>query len=323
MKKKNFILFCFFVVSFALISPQHAIGAFPSKPIVIILPAGPGGGYDAYAKALAPHLKKNLPKKVNIIIKHMPGSGMMRAANAIYRAKPDGHTIGYFSIPGMVIGQLTQKTKYDLRKVTWIGRNDQTPYALTANAKAPFNTIAEMKKHKEPVVFVTQAVGSTTNFICTVIPELMNIPYRTVTGYTGSSQVIVAVMRGDGQLTAFPTTSLYKFYESGDLKPILILDDKRSHLAPNTQTAVELGYPKLTALQLNRLIGGPPGIPADRVKILEQAIMKAEKDPELQKWSKSTEKYYNPLSGAETEKLLNKIFTDMTEFVEIIKKAKK
>jgi tripartite-type tricarboxylate transporter receptor subunit TctC len=157
--------------------------------------------------------------------------------------------------------------------------------------------------------------------MCTVIPEIFKIPYRQVTGYSGSREVIVAVMRGDAQVTTFPVTSLNKFFESGDLKPIFILDTERSNLIPNTPTTAELGKPNLASLKLNRMIGGPPGIPQDRVKILEEALIKAENDPELMKWSKKTEKDYHPMTGVETKKLVDNIFEEIGRFVELVKKA--
>lgn len=318
-------LFAACAILFALLGafPNSApAAAFPDKDITIIIPAKPGGGYDTYAKALQPYLQKYLPRKVNIVLKYMPGAGMMRAATAAYKAKPDGYTLGYFSIPGMVINQLLGNTEYDLKKITWIGRNDQTPYVLAAAKSAPFNTLAEMQKSKEPVVFGSESIGTTTYVMCTVIPEVFKIPYRQVTGYSGSREVIVAVMRGDAQVTTFPVTSLTKFFESGDLKPIFLLDTERSRLIPDTPTTVELGKPNLASLKLNRTIGGPPGIAPDRVKILEEALTKAENDPELKKWSVKTEHDYHPLSGAATKQMIDNIFDEIGRYVELIKKAR-
>ncbi|MCJ7807083.1 MAG: tripartite tricarboxylate transporter substrate binding protein, partial [Clostridia bacterium] len=311
MKTVRLLVLCVMFFSFCMTLNLAVAADFPEKDITIIIPAKPGGGYDAYAKALQPYLQKYLPQNVNIIIKYMPGAGMTRAATAVYQAKPDGYTIGYFSIPGMVINQLLGNTEYDLKKITWIGRNDQTPYVLAAAKSAPFSTIEEMQKSKEQVVFGSESIGTTTYVMCTVIPEIFKIPYRQVTGYSGSREVIVAVMRGDAQVTTFPVTSLNKFFESGDLKPIFILDTERSKLIPNTPTTVELGKPNLASLKLNRMIGGPPGIPQDRVKILEEALIKAENDPELMKWSRKTEHYYHPMTGAETKKLVVNIFDEI------------
>jgi tripartite-type tricarboxylate transporter receptor subunit TctC len=318
---KKFLFIPCLLLIFSLAGSPSVFAAYPEKPIVIILPAAPGGGYDAYAKALAPYLKKNLPNDVDIIIKHMPGAGMMRAANGIYRAKPDGYTIGYFSIPGMLIRQMLGKTGYDLNKVTWIGRNDSSPYQLAAAKNAPFNTIADMQKSKVPIRFASESVGTTDYVMCTIIPELMKIPYRPVTGYHGSREAIVGVMRGDGEVLCYPLSSLYKFFESGDLKPILLLDTKRSPLIPNTQTTVEIGYPDLVNMKLNRMIGGPPGIPADRVKILEEAIIKAENEPGLKKWSQKAERPYHPLSAKETGEFIKKLVPQMEKYVQIVRKA--
>ena len=321
MKKNFFYLFCIVLISCNLILIQESIAAFPEKRVVIIIPAPPGGGYDAYAKALAPYLQKNLPNNVDIIIKHMPGAGMVRAATAVYKAKPDGYTIGYFSIPGMVIKQKMEKTTYDLQKITWIGRNDVGPWVVSAAKNAPFNTIAEMQKSKTPIRFASESVGTSNFIMCTLVPKLMNIPYRPVTAYKGSGECIVALMRGDGDVNIFPLSTMHPYFSSGDLKPILLLDKERSSLIPDTQTSAEIGFPELVNLSLNRLIGGPPNMPDDRVKTLEEAIIKSENEPELKKWSEKSERFYHPMTAKETKYFIDTLFGQMDKYVTIINEA--
>jgi len=178
-----------------------------------------------------------------------------------------------------------------------------------------------MQKSKTPVVFGSESIGTTDYALLIIIPQVFNIPYRLVTGYNGSREVIVAVMRGDAQMTTFPITSLYKFFNSGDLKPIFLLDTERSKLAPDTPTTVELGKPSLANLKLSRMIGGPPGIPPDRVKILEEALLKAERDPELMKWSKKTEHEFHPMPSVEAKQMVENVFDEIGRYVELIKKA--
>jgi len=321
MKKTFLGLFCILIVLSHFLWIQSAAAGFPEKRIIIILPAPPGGGYDAYAKALVPHLQKHLPNKVNIIIKHMPGAGMARAGTAVYKAKPDGYTIGYFSIPGMIIKQKMEKMTYDLTKITWIGRNDVGPWVLAAAKNAPFNTIAEMQKSKTPVRFASESVGTSDFIMCTLVPKMMKIPYRPITAYKGSSECVVALMRGDGDVTIFPLSTMHPYFSSGDLKPIMVMTEERSVLIPDTQTSAEVGFPEFADLALNRLIGGPPGIPEDRVKILEEAIIKAENEPEIKKWSEKTKRYYSPLSAKKTSEFVNTLFGRMDGYVKIIEEA--
>ena len=96
---------------------------FPFKPIRFIIPYAPGGGFDVYVRMIAPVMEQFLPKKVSIIPLNVSGGGGARGVIQLYRARPDGYTLGIFNIPGVFILQQQQggESAYDLAKFTWIG----------------------------------------------------------------------------------------------------------------------------------------------------------------------------------------------------------
>src|SRR5512141_475453 len=96
---------------------------FQSKTIRIVVSQSPGGGFDAYSRALARHLGKNLAGNPATLVQNMPGAGNMIAVNYLYRvAKPDGLTIGNF-VGGVVLEQLLGRkgSEFDARRFEWIG----------------------------------------------------------------------------------------------------------------------------------------------------------------------------------------------------------
>src|SRR5262249_1693771 len=108
----------------ALMLPQvaKAAPAFPNKNIQFVIPYAPGGGFDVYVRVIAPVMEKYLPNKVNIVPINVPSGGGSRGVAQLYRAKPDGYTIGILNIPGMFILQQQQGAgAYDLAKFSWIG----------------------------------------------------------------------------------------------------------------------------------------------------------------------------------------------------------
>src|ERR1041385_7421255 len=96
---------------------------FEGKTIRMVVGFSPGGGFDAYARAIARHYGKYLPGKPTVIVDNMPGAGSLIAANHTFnQAKPDGLTIGHF-IGGVVTGQLlgNPAAQFDSQKFEWLG----------------------------------------------------------------------------------------------------------------------------------------------------------------------------------------------------------
>src|SRR3982074_3265062 len=84
----------------ALPAPPAA-AAYPEQDITIVIPSVVGGGFDSYARAITPAMERYLPNKVSIVPQNVPTLGGGGGASIVYRAKPDGYTIGMFNIPGM------------------------------------------------------------------------------------------------------------------------------------------------------------------------------------------------------------------------------
>ena len=98
--------------------PERGIAAgFPDRDITFIIPNQVGGGFDAYVRAIAPVMEKYLPNKVNIVPLNVPAGGGAKGVNQLYRARPDGYTIGILNIPGLFILQ-ARGGGYDLNKFT-------------------------------------------------------------------------------------------------------------------------------------------------------------------------------------------------------------
>src|SRR5437763_1881651 len=95
--------------------------AFPTKPINFIIPYAPGGGFDVYVRLIGPVTENYLPNKVSLVPVNIAAGGGSRGVAQLYRAKPDGYSVGILNIPGMFILQQQQGTAaYDLSRFSWI-----------------------------------------------------------------------------------------------------------------------------------------------------------------------------------------------------------
>ena len=129
--------------------------------------------------------------------------------------------------------------------------------------------------------------------------------------------MIPALIRGDFDLCPVLSTSALEYVKSGDLRPIVILDDERFPAFPDVQTSKEQGFNIFAPFV--RLAAAPPGTPAQAVKTLEGLLLKALKDPELRKWADSTGRGYEIVrpKGADAAR------TTMDEFIKVTQKYQK
>lgn len=290
----------------------RAIAAWPEdKPIRFVIPFGPGG-FDAYARTLAPLLEEILGAVV--VPENVPGAGGRIAANAVYRARPDGYTIGLWSMPGMTIPELMgERVRYDLEKLTWIAQLAFDGYGLIVRADAPIHSFADLCDLGRPASFAAQGGYTETASIATVITMAeADCPYKLVTGYQGSSQATLAVMRGDVDARINPLGSLKPYVESGDVRLLVTFEAEPTF--PDVPTIAELGHPEFVHFGVRRVVAGPPGLPDAIRARLEAAFLAAMRAPRVAAWSEQTNNPFAPLDSTETAAAMADVRRFYTQF---------
>ncbi len=286
-------------------------GQFPAKDITVVIPNTSGGGFDTYVRAVAPSIEKHLPGEANIIPKNVPGAGGRRGATEVYRARPDGYTIGIFNMPGALIPQLQGiPTQYELDSVTWIGTFGFDPYVVAVQAESALTSVADLEALGRAVTWGATGPGSTSYVVTRIFNERLGIPYEIITGYKGSSDYLLGVIRGDTDAAMISFAAAREYLESGDIRAIAIIGAESDD--PAVADAYDLGAPELVNLRVVRMMGGPPGLPDDVRDMLEAAMMAAIEDPDFQRWLESTGNEVDPADAAETAGAV----AEMTDFYE-------
>lgn len=267
-------------ITTALATPAAAAG-FPEKNIEFIIPFGPGGGFDRTVRIVSPVMEKILPNKVEVVPKNVPGAGGGKGLATVYRAKPDGYTLAIANMPGAAIPAISgDAVEYDINKFTWIARLATEEYILAVSAKSSIKTIEDIQKLGRPLKIPSTDFGSTAYAASEIFGQELKFPIQHLTGYKGTNDYIVAVIRGDGEATVAPVATLKQFIQSGDMRAVFSTEKKST--IPGVKTIGELGYPGLTGLGVERFVVGPPGMPAELVKLLSDSFMKAVASPEAQ-----------------------------------------
>lgn len=279
MTRRSFVL-----TAGAAASTLAADSDFPGRNIDFIIPKAPGGGFDNLVRVIAPALEKYLPHKVNVVPDNIPAGGGGKGIGQLYRAKPDGYTIGAVDLPGSFILQERQEKQshagFDLNRITWLCAIGQPEYfCLAVGANSPLKTFDDLKSlSKARAVKFTSSGPEGTAYAATVVgANLLGIRAQLITGYKGSSDFVVGAIRGDGDAVIAPVTSIRPMQQSRTIRILATFEPHSSF--PGVPDAAALGRPELSQILLDRLAGAPPGLPAGIKGILSAAFAKSMADP--------------------------------------------
>ena len=291
----------------SLLVVQQAISAekYPSKPITILVGFAVGGGADTAARMQGEALSKIVG--VPVTVKNVPGAGGRNAVTLLERAKPDGYTMASINIPGQVVNQTVRGMQPDLRKFVWIGRQVSQRYFIQASKKSGFKTLADLKNSKKPVRAGITGTGGNTFPISVIATEIMKFPVRFVAGFTGP-ELVTAIIRGDIDVTALPLVKSWMApVEAGDSVALAVYGPGKHPLWPDLKPGGELGFPELDqeALVGQNLYGLPPGTPPAIAEKLEKALNDMMKDEATVKKVESNGNLVRPLSGKQSDELLD------------------
>jgi tripartite-type tricarboxylate transporter receptor subunit TctC len=152
---------------------------------------------------------------------------------------------------------------------------------------------------KGPVKMPSVGTGSTADSAARIFFEAYGIKGEMITGYKGTRDMTLGVVRGDTASAILPSESTRSFIDSGDLRPLMTTADPSDY--KGVPSAKSLGKPDLDGLFVHRLIAAPPGLPSDVKRILERAFLDAMGDAELLEIAKKTSRPLAPLNATEAE----------------------
>jgi tripartite-type tricarboxylate transporter receptor subunit TctC len=306
--------------------PQGAIAQYEGKTVTIVVGFKTGGGYDRTARILARHLPKYLPGKPNVIVQNMPGANSIIAANHVYSvARPDGLTIGTFN-RNLVLAQLTgvSGVKFDMTKFAWIGSAASESTVLAIRSDLPYKTFDELKKGGKTVVVGATGPGANTYDFPLLLKELLGADLKIVSGYSSSSDIMLALERKEVDARAGSYSSLQTFVERGVVRPLiraraiepgiekLPVDES---LAPNDRAKAIMALRSAP-----EVVGRPfvmtPGTPEPMLKLMREAFAKAIKDPELIAESKKAKMDLEYMSADEALKIVREVLSQPKDVVD-------
>jgi len=300
---------------------QNADGFLKGKTVRFVVGYSPGGGYDTYARMLAPHFEKRTG--ATVVVENKPGGGGTTSLNQTYRAKPDGLTMQMLNGEGMVMAQLTKRpgVAFDMTKLSIYGRVAEEPHFLLVNSKLPDSLkdiIASGKKLKFSANNRVDNLGDYAAITC----EALKMKCQVIGGYKGSKEAGLAMMNGEVDGLTISESSGYRYASGGKAKIIATIGRKRSELKPDILTVYEMF--KLTPEQkwwfdfrlnikaVGRDVVGPPGMEPDKLAYLQKVWKDILTDPAVIAEGKKTNHGFDYASGPEVKKAISAALESLT-----------
>jgi tripartite-type tricarboxylate transporter receptor subunit TctC len=307
----SFVLLLSLLTWMSLTGPEAYAQGFPSRPIKIVLPFGPGGVNNVIWRTLSDRMSKVLGQPV--LIENKPGGGTTLAFTLIARSKPDGYTTGTAPVPSVTNTYLAYKVDYEpIKSFTRIGGCWRYNEVLAVKADSRWKNWNEFyeyakKNPNEVKVGFSNPIGSVVGTM-KLIARRNRLEWREVIT-TGEAE-LVSQLLGD-HISAFVGAGVvHTLFKDGRARPILAITNDKMPDYPEVPTAYELYG--INSLNVAGLIG-PAGIPDAIVKKLEAALHEATQSPEYQKTIEQMGAVVRWRSSKEFEEDFKMIFTAQKE----------
>jgi tripartite-type tricarboxylate transporter receptor subunit TctC len=268
---------------------------YEGKAITFLVGSSAGGGTDLTARLIARHMERYIPGKPRIDVANKPGAGGMIAANELYNLKkPDGLSISTLNT-GSLFATATgnEAIKFALQKFLWIGQafdDAQVLYLKTSTPYTSFDAIRKANREGKQPKMGAQALDHTSNVVVKIAEQIFGLDFLVIPGYPGTPQILLDIERGalDGRAQGIGSLMATRrdWLKNGYIKILATSKKRRDPRLPEIATMEQLAPAGSRGLlqalyagqSLARSIVLPPGVPADRVKILRDAFAAMTKD---------------------------------------------
>ena len=285
MNRLTWARFSAVVVAAFFAGGSLAQGAFPTKPVTMIVPVGTGGGTDLVARRLARALSDLWGQPV--VVENKPGASGIIGANLVIKSAPDGHTL-FLPWDGPIVATpvLIKRPEYEpLKQLTPISQVTTQGYAVTVHPSVPAKNVTELiayikKKNAENEAFgfATSSAGAADHLSGELFRTMAGVELLTV-NHAGTGPAIINVLGGHIPFGNFSFTAALPHIKSGALRVLAITSDKRSDLLPDVPTVGET----LPGYHYHSWIGvfGPAGMPDALRERISQDVRTAVNSPDV------------------------------------------
>ena len=300
MEQKAFLLTLIAVVIGNLPSGSAWAQAFkPTRPIEVVVHAGPGGGSDVLARAIAEMNEKEklVPQRLQVVNK-TAGSGAQAMAYLVEK-KGDTHTIGLTTNTFIVTALTRKEAQYTVKDLTPIARLLFDPTVAVAKADSSYKSMNDfIEAAKKNPGQLAQSGGSVT-----AIDSLYRILLQKATGakwnfisFPAGGERISNLLGGNVHLLIQEVQEVGEHIRAGSLRVITTFTERRLKAFPNVPTIREEGF-NIPDLNQARAVVAPPGIPKEVIEYWEEIFARLLETPSWKNFSEQSQFFDAYLKG--------------------------
>jgi tripartite-type tricarboxylate transporter receptor subunit TctC len=262
------------------IASRAQADTYPNRPISLVVPFAAGTIVDVYARLLAEPLGKRLGQPV--IVDNIPGAGGNVGVDRVARARPDGHTLVFSGDAALVVNPtLMERMPFDtLRDLAPISRLISNATVLVTSSATKAESLPQVldlaRAGKISLSYASAGSGTASHRAGEMLRaatglDFVHVPYN--------ASPLVDVMEGRVTLFFAPLTALQQV-QAGRLRALAISDARRSALAPEVPTMIELGFKDFRAVAWFGLLA-PAGVPRAVIDRLHAETIAVLRMPEV------------------------------------------
>ena len=296
----------------------RAADTFPSHPVTIVVPYGPGGGLSINARALVPYWEKTLGAR--LLLEHREGAGGITGYTYGAFAKPDGYTLTMVSPAITASPWLVPNVRFTADDFTYIGQVSFVPNMLVVNAESPFKTLKDlvdtMKARPGEISTGMEASWPSSSVCAALFFNAAGVKAKVVPGFKGGAEKIASVLGGHLDFAINNTQEVMPLYQGKRIRVLAMAAPQRSSFFPEVPTFRELGYNVTTGVW--RTMAAPKGTPQPILDKLASSMKQALDDPALKPDFEKVELSVDYLDPAATRAAItaeynafDKLFTEL------------
>lgn len=282
-------------------APSMAADAWPSQPLKLVVPFGPGSSPDQVARIVGEKAGAILGQ--TIVVENKPGASGNIGTHMIATAKPDGYTFGV-SITGPLVNNtlLFDKLPYDpVKDLSPLTLAVHQPNVLVVRSDSGVATIGQLldmlKKQPGKSNFPSTGAGTVSHLSVELMLQQIGSS-ATHVPYPSSPAALTSLVGGDTQFGALPPVAVMPMVKEGRLKALAVTSSRRSALLPDIPTLAEVGVPGIEgSAWIGFVIGSK--VPAPIQKTLSDALIAALQDPTVR--GRLQTLYMDPVGGTPAE----------------------
>jgi tripartite-type tricarboxylate transporter receptor subunit TctC len=294
---------------------------YRGKTISLIIPIGPGGAYDAYARLVARYLPKQLPGNPTIVPRNMPGAGGAIASNHVFNVAPQDGTTLTIITSSFANEQLfdNPQIKYDARKFAAVGRLVDTTSVIFFWHASPIQTLDDLRQR--PSTVALSSVNEIPATRLRAMNRFLGTKIKLIPGYPSARDYVMAVERQEtdgGTSTYIGLSQLFaKELRDKTLNVLVQFASTRDPAMPDVPTVIELtDNPEARQIfsylvsndEIGRSLFTTPNVPPARLERLRAAFRDMLGDPEFKAEAARLSLPLVPRSGEEMQKVVSDTF---------------